>query len=84
MSTLSSNGFSLAMQASDALAWLRLNHPGQYCAIRREFPESLVFDGAGLDHEHMGVDVEWIDWLVDAVEETGLVVWLDGEPFTSD
>jgi hypothetical protein len=72
------------MEASDVLAWLRLNHPEQYSAIRREFPESLVFDGASLDHEQMGVDVEWCSWLVDAIEQTDLVVWLDGEPFTTD
>lgn len=84
MSTLSNNGFSLAMQADDVLAWLRINHTEQYCTIRREFPESLIFDGASLDHERMGVDVVWIYWLVDAIEQTALVVWVDGEPFTAD
>lgn len=52
-------------------------------AIRREFPEldSLVWDGSWIDTEAMGVDPEWVDELVRAIEDTGVVQWIDGEPF---
>lgn len=52
-------------------------------AIRREFPEldALVWDGSWLDLDAMGVDPEWVDALVWAIEDTGEVQWIDGEPF---
>lgn len=52
-------------------------------AIRREFPEldSLVWDGSWLDLDAMGVEPEWVDDLVRAIEDTGVVQWIDGEPF---
>lgn len=36
-SALSSNGFSVDMQVSDALSWLAGHHPEQFAAIKREF-----------------------------------------------
>ena len=52
-------------------------------AIRREFPEldALVWDGSWLDLDAMGVGPEWVDDLVRAIEDTGEVEWIDGEPF---
>ena len=83
METISSNQFSHDMQVSDALAFLRIHHTEDYCNIRKEFTEELIFDGSSyIDHETMGVDVEWIHWLTDAIESTAKVFWQDGEPFT--
>lgn len=52
-------------------------------AIRRDFPEldALVWDGSWIDLDAMGVDPEWVDDLVRAIEDTGEVQWIDGEPF---
>lgn len=81
--TISGNHLSHDQQAADALEFLRLEHPAAYVTVRREFPESLVWDALGswLDIDAMGVDWEWSSWLVDAIEATGLVYWEDGEPW---
>ena len=82
--TISSNHFSTDTQAIDALAWMRLQHPRSYCAVMRSFPEmgaELKMSGAHIDTEAMGVDVEYVSWLVDAIEATGVVMWEDGEPW---
>ena len=82
MNTISSNGFSFDTQVSDALDYLRINHVDAYVKIRQEFSETLVWDGSWLDCEAMGVDPDWPSWLVDAIENTGLVEWIDGEPYS--
>ena len=40
-----------------------------------------MWDGSWLDLDAMGVDPEWVDELVRAIEDTGEVEWIDGEPF---
>lgn len=81
--TISHNGFSVDCQAIDAMNWLRANSPDAFHAVTAQFPEYLdhTLNGAWFDTEAMGVDVEWGSWLVDAIEETGLVWWEEGEPW---
>ncbi len=81
MYAISSNHLSHDLQVADALAWLRIEYPTAYCEIRRSFPETITFDGSWIDWELMGVDSEWSCWLTDAIEDTGLVTWEDGEPW---
>ena len=85
-STISSNGFSHDQQVSDALDYLRLNQPAAYSEIRKNFPENIIWEDtaskAWFDTKAMGVDVEWSSWLCDAIEETGLVIWEEGEPWS--
>ncbi len=51
--------------------------------IRKDFPEleRIVWDGSWFDLDAMGVTPEWVDELVRAIEDTGEVEWIDGEPF---
>lgn len=83
--TISSGHFSVDIQALDALDYLRAHHPAAYTQVIKDFPETAdpTWEGAWLDTEAMGVDVEYGSWLVDAIEATGLVAWEDGEPWTT-
>lgn len=84
MHTISSNHYSHDMQVVDALNYLRGAHIEAYSEIRRVFTEDIVWEGFGgshLDTDAMGVDAEWSSWLTDAIEDTGLVIWEDGEPW---
>jgi len=82
--TVSSNHVSLDQQAKDALDWLRLYRPDAYVEVRKHFPENIIFSGSWFDTERMEVDPEWGSWLVDAIEETGVIFWEDGEPWTTE
>jgi hypothetical protein len=83
MDSISNNHFSTDIQTNDALDWLRINHPEQYSEIRRIFPETIKWEGSWFDTEEMGVDVEWGNWLCEHIEFTGLVTWIDGEPYVN-
>lgn len=83
MESISSNHYSADTQASDALDWLRVNHPTVYSEVRKNFAEPIQWEGSWFDTDAMGVDQEWGSWLVDAIEETGLVMWIDGEPYVN-
>lgn len=80
---ISSNHYSVDDQAVDAMAHLRFEHRDEYDAIVKEFPDytERVMSGAAFDTDAMGVDVEWGSWLVDAIENTGVISWDDGEPY---
>lgn len=78
---ISSSGASHDQQASDALDYLRLEHPAAYADVRREFPETLRWNGAWIDTAAMEVHDEWSSWLTDAIESTDWVQWHDGEPY---
>ena len=84
--TISSNGYSHDQQVVDALDYLRINHPVEYSDVRRRFPENIIFPdkSAWFDTDEMGVDSEWSSWLCDAIENTGLVTWDDGEPYATN
>lgn len=85
MHTISSNHLSFDQQVIDAMDYLRVFHVSAYCKVRAEFPETIIWDdnSSWLDYEAMGVDQEWSSWLADAIESTGLVEWIDGEPYAS-
>lgn len=80
---ISSNGSSHDMQVNDALDWLRHNHLAVYNKIARPNSEiqNIIMDGASWDTEAMGVDSEMSSWITDEIEDTGLVMWEDGEPY---
>jgi hypothetical protein len=85
MGTISSNAFSVDQQSLDVLAYLEHNHPEDYVAVVVDFPEvktvELTGTSAWFDTDAMGVDLEWGSWLVDRLEQTGRVIWEDGEPW---
>ena len=82
---VSSNHYSVDGQAIDAMSHLRHSHPSHYANVLREFPEfedyKLGEHSSWFDTDAMGVDVEWGSWLVDAIEQTGVIMWDDGEPY---
>ena len=82
--TVSSNHVSLDQKAKDALDWLTLYRPDAHVEVRKHFPENIIFSGSWFDTERMEVDPEWGSWLVDAIEETGVIFWEDGEPWTTE
>ena len=83
MTAISNNGFSVDMQAQDALNFLEDFHPEAHREVLAALPEAgcLLFDGSWFDTDAMGVDIEFGSWLVDAIEATGKVLWEEGEPF---
>ena len=85
---LSSNHYSVDLQAVDAMNWIEAHEPAAYAAIIAEFPEFESYTIPGLlshfDTEAMGVDDEWGSWLVDAIEAKSSVYWEDGEPWIGE
>lgn len=85
MLALSDNHFSHDQQLDDAMRYVQQNHPEQYATLLAEFPEwehrTFQRYGSWLDTDAMGVDDEWSSWLTDALENTGLIIWEDGEPY---
>ena len=79
---LASSGTSHDRQVEAALD--ALNEPDLW-SVRRQYPEALIWaegpSGAWLDTEAMKVDPEWSSWVCDAIENTGAVQWIDGEPY---
>lgn len=83
MVPVSSGHHSDHEQIADALAHLQICHEREYRAILDEFPAAadLQWSGAYIDVEAMGVDVEWVDWLAMAIEDSQRIMWEDGEPY---
>lgn len=83
---ISSNHASHDDQVEDAMDYLRHEHPDAYGSIVQKFPEypERQLDGGWYDTETMGVDPEWSSWLTDAIEQTGLVIWEEGEPWVHE
>lgn len=83
MLPISSNHWSVDTQARDAYNHLRTFHPDHADAVLKEFPEldHVIFEGSWFDTEAMGVGVEWGSWPCDAIENTGVIFWDDGEPY---
>ena len=83
MVPVSSGHHSVHEQIADALSHLQICHGGEYRAIIDEFPAAadLQWSGAYFDTEAMGVDVEWVDWLAMAIEDSQRIMWEDGEPY---
>lgn len=63
--------------------WLRVNHPAEWSTINRDFDGivSLSSNFTGFGEQFPGANPEHGSWLADAIEATGLVRWVDGEPF---
>lgn len=84
-STISSNHFSHDTQVADAWSYLRGEMPeDDFDLLIAQFPEmeNIVWSGSWFDTEAMGVDPEFSSWVCDAIEETGLVIWDEGEPWS--
>lgn len=79
---VSNNGFSHDQQVADTMEYLKHNHFETYVEIR----QSLSAEWTGVDWMVFGCpqDQEYGSWLRDAIEETGLVVWWEGEPFVNN
>lgn len=81
--SISSGHYSHDIQVADAVSWLEREYPEKYASVLEAFPElsDATWDGSWFDTTAMGVDPEWSSWLADALEETGVIVWQEGEPF---
>lgn len=85
MQAISSNHYSTDLQAEDAVQYLLDNHLIAALRVLAAFPEWFrrEMSGSWFDTEAMGVDPEWGSWLIDAIENTGLVYWEEGEPWAT-
>ena len=85
---ISGNHCSHEMQVDDALVYLRSEHYVEYMCLFKRYPEigyiAWQEGESWFDTDAMGVDVEWSSWLTDAIEDTGLVIWSDGEPYATE
>ena len=86
MHTISSNGYSFDQQVIDAVDYIRGTDGATYANIIRSFPElpNLIMSGSWVDNEAMGIDPDYMSWVADALEETGLVWWEEGEPWAGE
>lgn len=85
---ISSSSYAHDQQVIDALAWLRLNYPTAYCKVVNEYPgcDKPIMESASsgrVDIDRMGVEPEFMSWVCDAIEDTGLVAWWEGEPWAT-
>lgn len=80
--SISSNSFSHDQQIADTMEYLKHNHFETYVEIRHAFSAEWT----GVDWMVFGCpqDPEYGSWLCDAIEETGLVLWWEGEPFVNN
>lgn len=82
--SISSGHYSHDIQVVDALGYLHIYQPEAHAEVRKQFPEQIVWEQpmrTHIDTEAMNVDPEWSSWLTDAIENTGFVTWIDGEPY---
>lgn len=91
--TVSSNSFSHDTQVVDAWSWLRGEMPeDDFDLLVKKFPHMEgVYPTNGIiwtsgeyswfDTEAMGVDDEYTSWVADELENTGFIMWEDGEPY---
>jgi hypothetical protein len=85
MVAISASHASHDEQVADAMMYLAGQHPDVYARLVDEFPEwtTRMFAGAWFDTTTMGVSGEWPLWLTLAIEDTGIILWDDGEPFAN-
>lgn len=88
--SLSSDHYSTDTQAADVLSWLS-NHEDKELRdlsdrFVTEFPEynGLVWGMSNVDTEASMVDPEYMQWVVDWIEQNTPVMWDDGEPWADD
>jgi hypothetical protein len=77
---VSSNGFSVDQQIFDAL--VNLEHE-TFLDIVKKFPEitNVQWSGSSVDWEAMYVDQEWSMWLLEEIEQSSDIQWIEGEPY---
>lgn len=80
--SISSNKFSHDQQVWDAFNYLEEKHWEDFYHIRSYFRATWT----GIDWVIGGCpqDPEYSSWLCDAIEETGLILWWEGEPFVNN
>lgn len=82
---ISSNHFSHDLQVQDAVTWLR-NDSRFTLKMRTEFAEKfpewdeLKWEGSWVDVIDSDVDLEYMSWVADWIEENTPIYWRDGEP----
>jgi hypothetical protein len=81
--TISSNGFSHDTQVQDALDWLQQHHEADWTRITTANPEltRLDWEGSWVAAEEMGLDVDFMSWVADELENTEWIIWDEGEPY---
>lgn len=81
--SLSSNAFSTDDQIADALSYLSHKYPDLSNKFVEKFPEynSLEWSGSWVDTEASGVDVEYMSWVADWIEDNTTIFWEEGEPW---
>lgn len=70
---ISNINFSRGQQAIDALLFLRRNRPSEFQAILEKFPSISL-------SEVNVYDSDLISRLIQAITDTGLVIWSGGQP----
>lgn len=86
LTTVSANSYSHDQQVDDAWSWARGEMPeDDFDLLIAAFPEMerIVWEPGNtwFDTEAMGVDQEYTSWVADALENTGIIRWEDGEPY---
>ena len=84
MITLSSNAFSVDDQTADVLSYLSNAPLSRFDEdeFDKAFPEynGLTWSGSWVDTEASGVDVDYMSWVRDWIENNTDVTWWEGEP----
>jgi hypothetical protein len=81
---LSSNHLSVELQAADVVRWFRARSLDNAARFNTAWPDydALQWSGSWVDTEASGVDVEYMSWLIDWLEqEQDGLIWEDGEPW---
>lgn len=93
---LSSNQWSVDLQVVDVVDWLNADETPRSEAYEKfveDFPEfqnvverqvDLNPNWHTFDLEDLGLDIQWVSWLVESLESTGLVWWEEGEPWANE
>ena len=71
---ISNKHFSRGQQAIDALIFLRKEYPSEFQTVLEKFPSVQIC----LVNVY---DSDLISRLIRAIEDTGRVIWSDGQPF---
>ena len=62
--------------------FLKEGYPAEYQAILSRFPGiERIYWSDPWQNITLDVDPDYSSWLADAIEDTGLITWMDGEPF---
>jgi len=88
---LSSNHYSTDDQIADVVSFLSNDADPTYSELMEnsflaEFPEynSLEWSGSWVDTENSNVDLDYMSWVADWLENNTPVFWEEGEPFMAE